>query len=231
LQRPFQIDDLTVITFRVHPGHCGGPIEGRTAARSKTLVGDTFCGRGRPVTGRHEERATMATADESDERESSAGDADRRAAMERLRFYRSEVGHESGLLSGRLNAYITSQSFLIIAFTLFLVNVDPARDGTWIAFPIALAALGFSLSLQAKPGIDGPSDIVRLWLEKQNRLLASHPALDDFRVKRPVARSRAGAEVDVIHERSLFFARWAPRTFLVAWPVFALLALRLAFAA
>ena len=34
------------------------------------------------------------------------------AKLEKLNFYRSEIKHEFGLLSGRVSAYLASQSFL-----------------------------------------------------------------------------------------------------------------------
>ena len=37
-------------------------------------------------------------------------------AVEILKFYRGEIRFQSNLLSGRLNAFISSQSFLLIAY-------------------------------------------------------------------------------------------------------------------
>jgi hypothetical protein len=67
------------------------------------------------------------------------------AKLRRLDFYRAEVRHEFNLLSSRLNAYITSQSFLVIAFALSMSNMNPRWPSPLrVMLPTALAILGFS---------------------------------------------------------------------------------------
>jgi hypothetical protein len=45
--------------------------------------------------------------------------------LEKLGFYRAEIKHEFNLLSNRVNAYITSQSFLVVGFALAMGNLNP----------------------------------------------------------------------------------------------------------
>jgi hypothetical protein len=145
--------------------------------------------------------------------------------LRRLEFYRAEVKHEFNLLSNRLNAYITSQSFLVIAFALSMSNMNPQWTSLLrLTLPASLAILGVITSLQARQGIRGASDVIR-WLDKEGKLFGGDPRMDDYRVDRPVAASGDGSPVDIIHERSLAFAKRLPWVFTVAWSVFGLFAL------
>ena len=145
---------------------------------------------------------------------------DHRAKLAKLEFYRSEIKHEFGLLSGRVSAYLASQSFLVIAFVSAMGNSNP-RWGTLFTLivPSALAMLGLALSLRAHGAIEAAVETIALWHLKQNRLFEDDPLMDDYRVQRPGASER-GAAVDAVHRRSLAFSRMVPRIFLVAWCVF-----------
>ena len=44
---------------------------------------------------------------------------------DRLDFYRREIQYETSLLSNRTNAYLTAQSFLVIAFASSMANLNP----------------------------------------------------------------------------------------------------------
>ena len=150
------------------------------------------------------------------------------ARLEKLKFYRSETQHEFNLLSNRVGAYITSQSFLVIAYATSLGNTNPRWGSLFrLVFPIALAIVGLTTSLLVWPGIQGACTTIELWREKLERLYARDPRLDDYRVARPLGTSRQGKSIDTIHVRSLLFARWAPAVFAAAWSVFGLLTLTL----
>jgi hypothetical protein len=151
------------------------------------------------------------------------------ARLDKLKFYRSEIQHEFSLLSARISAYITSQSFLVIGFATSMGNMNPRWGSLFrLVFPLAVTVLGLATSLLVWPGIQGACATIDLWHEKQQRLLDGDARLDDFRVERPLGPSRRGHPVDLIHERSLIFARWAPVAFTGAWSVFGALALILA---
>lgn len=148
------------------------------------------------------------------------------AALNRLHFYRDEIKSEFALLSNRVGAHISAQSFLIIAYASAMGNLNPQWGHLFrLIFPLALSCLGIVNSLQAWLSILAASYTISLWRLKQNELLARNPGLEDYRVERPLITRRNGRMVDVTHERSLIFALWSPPTFMVAWLFFALLAL------
>jgi hypothetical protein len=150
--------------------------------------------------------------------------------LEKLRFYRAEIQHEFNLLSNRVNAYITSQSFLVVGFALAMGNLNPHWGSLFrLIFPPALALLGIATSIQAWPGIRGACDSISLWREKQQRLFEHDPSMDDYRIERPIVQSSQGRSMDIIHERSLWFAKCCPWIFATGWSVFGLLALVLSF--
>ena len=140
------------------------------------------------------------------------------AKLAKLEFYRSEINHEFGLLSGRVSAYLSSQSFLIIAFVSAMGNAN-ARWGSLFTLivPCALAVLGLALSLRAHDAIEAAVETIALWHVKQNRLFEGDALMDDYRVQRPAIK---GEPVDAVHRRSLAFSRMVPRIFLLAWCVF-----------
>jgi hypothetical protein len=141
--------------------------------------------------------------------------------LEKLRFYRAEIQHEFNLLSNRVNAYITSQSFLVVGFTLAMGNLNPHWGSLFrLIFPPALALLGIATSMQAWPNIRGACDSISLWREKQQRLFDHDPSMDDYRIERPIVQSSQGRSVDIIHERSLWFAKCSPWIFTIGWLVF-----------
>jgi hypothetical protein len=150
--------------------------------------------------------------------------------LEKLRFYRAEIQHEFNLLSTRVSAYITSQSFLVVGFALAMSNMNPHWGSLFrLIFPPALALLGVATSVQAWLGIKGASDTINLWRDKQQQLFNHDPSMEDYRIERPVLPSKHGRPVDLIHERSLWFAKCSPWIFTMAWCAFGVLAFVLSF--
>jgi hypothetical protein len=150
--------------------------------------------------------------------------------LEKLRFYRAEIQHEFNLLSTRVSAYITSQSFLVIGFTLAMSNSNPYWGPLFrLIFPPALALLGIATSVQAWLGIKGACDSISLWRDKQQRLFEHDPSMEDYRIERPVVPSEQGRPVDIIHQRSLWFAKSSPWIFTMGWCAFGVLAFVLSF--
>ena len=95
---------------------------------------------------------------------------------ERLDFYRREIQYETGLLAGRTNAYLSAQSFLVIAYASSMANTND----TWgelftLVVPALLALLGVVSSLHAWPGIKASAAIIGHWRYKQEHLLRSDP--------------------------------------------------------
>jgi hypothetical protein len=132
-----------------------------------------------------------------------------------LNFYRDEIRFESGMLSSRLNAFISSQSFLVIGYASSM----SASLGRWhnpfsLVFPPSFALLGLVLALYAWPGIEAAYKVIGQWHEKQDELLSRNAALGEY--------SLATAEASVRNrlKRGTMFAKYAPKVFAVAWLCF-----------
>jgi len=95
-----------------------------------------------------------------------------RHKLEKLNHYRSENIHEWALLSNRVSAYITSQSFLVTAYAISMGNLDP--HFRWF-FPPTLCLVGLLSSIRAYPGIEGATIIISQWRRKQDRLFLLNP--------------------------------------------------------
>ena len=150
------------------------------------------------------------------------------ADLKKLSFYRSEIKHEFTLLYNRVSSYVTSQSFLTIAYASAMNNTNP-KWGTLftVIFPTGLALLGIIISLSVYNGIIGAVDTIALWHVKQNKLFNNNPEMDDYRIQRTA--SSKDSPVDLVHQRSLGFARIIPHVFFVAWCIFGMLTLYLHF--
>src|SRR5690606_24437225 len=91
---------------------------------------------------------------------------------ERLLFYRSEIHFESSLLAERTSAYLSSQSFLMIAFASTMANSNPDWGNLFrLVVPAVLALLGLITSLHAMPGIKSNFEVIERWHQKQAELL------------------------------------------------------------
>jgi hypothetical protein len=144
--------------------------------------------------------------------------------LEKLKFIRGEMKHEFSLLAGRVNAYLTCQSFLVVAYALSMGNVNPEWGALFrLIFPAALSCIGIATSIHAYFGIRGASYTIELWRNKLERLVASGD-MEDYHVRRPIIEDRHRA-VDMIHRQSLLFAEWSPWVFAFSWCLFGLLAL------
>ena len=160
----------------------------------------------------------------------------------RLKFYRDEDAREWTLLSNRVNAYVTSQSFLVSASVVAMGNSAPHGHLFRLMIPLILGLIGFTTSVLAYQGVTSAMDVIRLWREKCSALSScdSHEdALDDYYVVRgrPYNWLRAvnqnlfarflhqvtDPQIDEIHIRSLKFALLTPWIFGTAWVVFAIL--------
>lgn len=91
---------------------------------------------------------------------------------ERLNFYRSEIHFESTLLAERTSSYLSSQSFLMIAFASSMANSNPEWGGLFrLVIPTILSLLGLVTSLHAIPGIKSNFEVIERWHQKQAELL------------------------------------------------------------
>ncbi|WP_263264636.1 hypothetical protein [Pseudomonas sp. RIT-PI-S] len=96
----------------------------------------------------------------------------------RLDFYRHEIQYETTLLSNRTNAYLSAQSFLVIAYASSMANLNPEWGKVFtLVVPPILALLGIVSSLHAWPGIRAAYDIIDHWHFKQCQLLRAEPTM------------------------------------------------------
>ncbi|WP_051329098.1 hypothetical protein [Geminicoccus roseus] len=140
-----------------------------------------------------------------------------------LKFYRSEIQFESQMLSSRLNSFISSQSFLLIAYGSSMgVLVGQWRNPFTLALPPFLGLLGLVLALQTWPGIRTAYAAVEEWHKKQGVLLARHPDLEIyFRRSFVDFRTRVqGETVEYRFQQGTMFTRHSPWILSIAWCYF-----------
>lgn len=152
----------------------------------------------------------MTTVDDADDRDTIRAD---------LRF-------EIGLLHDRVNALLTAEAFLTIAYTASMSN--GARWGPSFAAVVGpvLAILGLVLALLAWPGVAATARLILEHTEGYAALLARRGEAPSPRTtprpRRPVARA-----VQVDQRRSLLFFRAVPAIFAVVWLALAVVAVHL----
>ncbi|MFV3415934.1 hypothetical protein ACQCLI_09630 [Pseudomonas nitroreducens] len=143
---------------------------------------------------------------------------------ERLDFYRREIHYEMGMLSSRTNAYLTAQSFLVIAYASSMANLNPAWGEVFtLVIPGLLALLGLVNSLHAWPGIQASSDIIHHWHFKQTQLLRSEPKMGRAYDESPLFSERESDRASF--DKSLLFSRRTPFLFAGFWGLMALFSL------
>lgn len=100
--------------------------------------------------------------------------------IKRLSTFRSEIQFESQMLSSRLGAYLSSQSFLIIAYASSM-NAGWSKPGPFVLLvPFPMALLGIVLSLDALRAIRSSYGVIQRWNDRQNTLLEQHGYLADY---------------------------------------------------
>lgn len=107
-------------------------------------------------------------------------DANRSENIKRLGSFRSEIQFESQMLSSRLSAYLSSQSFLVIAYASSM-NAGWSKPGLFVLLvPFPMALLGIVLSLDALRAIKSSYGVIQRWNDRQNALLEQHGDLADY---------------------------------------------------
>jgi hypothetical protein len=137
---------------------------------------------------------------------------------DRLDFYRREIQYETTILANRTDAYLTAQSFLVIAFVSGMGNLNPEWGKLFtLVVPVFLALLGILSSLNAWPGIRAAYDIIDHWHYKQSELLRSEPVMGMAYDESPLF-----SEMESSHKgyrKSLLFSMRAPWLFMVFWVI------------
>jgi hypothetical protein len=113
---------------------------------------------------------------------------------ERLDFYRREIQYETSLLAGRTNAYLTAQSFLVIAYASSMANLNENWGALFtLVVPALFTLLGIISSLHAWPGIRASATIIEHWHYKQEQLLRADPEFGHAYDDSPCSASRRPA--------------------------------------
>jgi hypothetical protein len=135
---------------------------------------------------------------------------------ERLDFYRREIQYETSILANRTDAYLAAQSFLVIAFTSSMGNLNPEWGKLFtLVVPPFLALLGILSSLNAWPGIRAAYEIIDHWHYKQANLLQSEPLMGLAYDESPLFCERESTHKG--YRKSLLFSLRTPWIFAVFW--------------
>jgi hypothetical protein len=135
---------------------------------------------------------------------------------ERLDFYRAEIHYEMGALSGRINSFLTAQSFLVIAYASSMGNTNELwGDVFTFIVPTLLAIFGVVSSFNAYPGIRAAYKTIDHWHFKQAHLLGSEPQMGPEYDDSPLFSDRVDHSVS--YKVALVFARRTPWLFAILW--------------
>ena len=137
---------------------------------------------------------------------------------ERLDFYRREIKFEKSLLAGRTNAYLSAQSFLVIAYASSMANANEHWGALFtLVVPALLALLGVMSSLHAWPGIKASAMIVEHWQYKQEQLLRSDPEFGPAYDDSPLFSEQEASRDS--NRKYLLFSIRSPWLFIILWAV------------
>jgi hypothetical protein len=135
---------------------------------------------------------------------------------DRLDFYRKEIQYETAILSNRTNAYLSAQSFLVIAFASSMANLNPEWGKLFtLVVPPFLTLLGLISSMHAWPGIRAAYEIIDHWHFKQSQLLRSQPAMGLAYDDSPLFSEHESSEKG--YRKSLLFSMRTPWLFSAFW--------------
>lgn len=135
---------------------------------------------------------------------------------ERLDFYRREIQYETSILANRTDAFLASQSFLVIAFASSMGNLNPEWGKLFtLVVPPFLTLLGVLSSLNAWPGIRAAYDIIGHWHFKQSELLHSEPVIGLAYDESPLFCERESTQKG--YRKALLFSVRTPWIFATFW--------------
>ena len=138
-----------------------------------------------------------------------------------LDHIRGEIRAEISLLNNRLNALISSQSFLVIAYgTSLSAGYDNWNGLFTITLPPLFAVLGLVLVLEARPGIEAAQEAIGHWRRRENHLIDSWPELMPFTLATDEESRR---RMELRQHAGRLFSTHAPLIFTIAWIVFLIL--------
>ena len=137
----------------------------------------------------------------------------------RISFIRDEMRFEIGVLNDRINALISAEAFLMIAFTMELANSDAHWSARFfLVLAPMLSSIGFLLALLAWPGINTGVKIMIEWNAVLLQTLNDAPGVSSL-TWRPSLLHGGGTRTRIDHRNSMLFARTVPAVFAVAWAI------------
>ena len=144
-------------------------------------------------------------------------------SVQRLKFIREETRFEIGLLHDRINALISAEAFLTIAFTMAISNTN-ARWGSTFSILVApmLSSVGLTLAVLAWPGVDASFKIIVEWNLRQMQLMRENPVLIDTMWREYVLHNR---NADPDQRKTMLFTRAVPPVFGIAWAILTVVAI------
>lgn len=147
----------------------------------------------------------------------------------RLAFIREETRFEIGLLHDRVNALISAEAFLAIAFTMAMSSTGAPWGALFSMFVApTLSFVGLLLAVLAWPGVDASFKIILEWNARQLQVMRENPRLTEA-MWRPHVLGKEGRRADPDQRRSMIFARAVPAVFAAAWTILTVVALVLPF--
>lgn len=135
---------------------------------------------------------------------------------DRLEFYRREIHTETSNLSSRTNAYLSAQSFLVIAYSSSMANTNPEWGSLFtLVVPATLALFGILSAISAWPGIKAACDIIDHWYIKQTSLLNASPSFGHLYDDSPLFSDWESSHRG--QRKSLLFSKRTPVMFSAFW--------------
>lgn len=142
----------------------------------------------------------------------------------RVRDIREEMKFEVGILHDRVNALVSAEAFLTIAFTMSLAYAGEGAPGRFALVAPLLAAVGFLLAVLAWPGVNRGVAIIVEWNVLLIAALKGARTDPDF-VWRPSIDVAGDARTQASHRKGLLFARFVPPIFALVWLLLAAIVL------
>ncbi|WP_342659155.1 hypothetical protein NPJ82_15985 (plasmid) [Sphingomonas sp. NY01] len=131
---------------------------------------------------------------------------------------RTEIRHESQLLIGRLNALLSCQAFLMIAYATSLGS----SNGRWsepftVTLPPFLALLGFVLAYKAQRGIAAARMTIADWHAQLDALGDASATRHAGEAARGIADRRRNGDRFAMRTSVIFMGAWTVLALLPVW--------------
>ena len=144
--------------------------------------------------------------------------------VRRIAFAREETRFELGVLNDRINALISAEAFLTIAFTMAMGSANAYSGAAFFKIVASiLSTLGLVLAVLAWPGVNTSYKTIIEWNSLLLNVMEGNPALAKSMWRPPIS-SRGNRRTDLDQRNSMLFARAVPVAFGVAWAILTVVA-------